>query len=347
MQENTAVISLKNVKHNVRVLRSLLPPQTAFFAVVKANAYGHGAERVAESIQPLVNGFAVATVSEGIALRGYTEKEILVFTPPLDEEDAFLSAAHNLTVTVCNFSSFYLASACAEKYGLKIKAHLKVNTGMNRLGLQGAPFRRLCALAAKRQRVRVTGIYSHLYAPHDKAASEAQRRLFLREREVAEREFGKLYAHLSATGGILRGEKYAFDGVRAGIGIYGYLPQGFALRGRDIGLRPAMKVYTRAVQTHAFTGGGVGYSPASEGEKYGKLTVYRTGYADGFPRKGNGLLRAEGNLCMDGCISRQRADYGGKKLIFSDAEKVAESADTISYEVLCAATRRARFVYVE
>lgn len=345
MQENVAVISLKNIKSNIRILRSLLPPATRFYAVVKANAYGHGAERVAESIQASVDGFAVTSVLEGIALRGYVGKEILVFTPPLDEEDVFLSATHDLTLTVCNFSSLRITTACAEKYGLTVKAHLKVNTGMNRLGLQGAPFSRLCALAAKSKGVRITGIYSHLYAPHKDSASEKQREIFLHERAVAERELGGLFAHLSATGGIVRGAKYAFDGVRAGIGIYGYLPQGLALDGRDLGLRPAMKLYTRAMQTHTFTGGGVGYFEAKK--EYRALTAYRLGYADGFSRNGRAGLRAEGKLCMDSCISVGKAVYGGKKLVFSDAGKIARETDTISYEILCAATRRARFVYVE
>ena len=345
MQENIAVISLKNIKNNIRILRSLLPPGTRFYAVVKANAYGHGAERVAESIQPSVDGFAVTSVLEGIALRGYVGKEILVFTPPLDEEDVFLSAAHDLTVTVCNFSSLRLAAGCANRYGLSVRVHLKVNTGMNRLGLQGAPFSRLCASAAKEKGVRVTGIYSHLYAPHEEPASEKQREIFFRAREVAERELGGLFAHLSATGGILRGANYAFDGVRAGIGIYGYLPQGVALTADDLGLRPAMKLYTRAMQTHTFTGGGVGYEKARK--EYRALTAYRLGYADGFPRNGRAGLRAEGKLCMDSCISAGKAVYGGKKLVFSDVGKIARETDTISYETLCAATRRARFVYVE
>lgn len=345
MQENTAIISLKNIRHNISVFRSLLPPQTAFIAVVKANAYGHGAERVAESVENLADGFAVTDVAEGIALRFYIKKPVLVLTPPLDEEDVFLAVKHSLTLTVCNFSSLRILSRAAEKYDLTPIVHLKVDTGMNRLGLHGGAFRNLCLSAVKNARIRVSGIYSHLYAPQDSAAREEQRKRFICEKEVAENIFGKLTAHLAATGGATAGERFAFDAVRVGLGIYGYLPDGLYLSAEEAGLRPAMKLYTHTLQTHSFSGGGIGYRRAER--TYGSLTAYRVGYADGFPRNGRAGLAAEGTLCMDGCISERRGIYGKRKLIFSNAAKVAAETGTIVYETLCDATRRARIEYVE
>ncbi len=345
MQENTAVISLKNIKSNINTFRNLLTPQVKLYAVVKANAYGHGAERVAESAQNIVDGFVVTSVQEGIALRiGGVVKEILILTPPLGLEDVFLSVAHRLTLTVCSFASLRILEKSFQEFGICAQAHLKVNTGMNRLGLYGNPFARLCVLLNKSQGVKITGLYSHLYAPDCKESCQSQLRNFLTAKTVAEDKLGKLFCHLSATGGILLGEKYHFDGVRLGIGTYGYLPKGFEEQEEVLRLHPAMKLYTRALQTHRFTGGGVGYAKAER--DYDLLTVYRLGYADGFLRKG-GALSAIGNLCMDGSIVEGKCTYGRKKLVFSSVKELAARAGTIPYEVLCAATKRASFEYRE
>ncbi|MBP5242664.1 MAG: alanine racemase, partial [Clostridia bacterium] len=333
MQENIAIISLKNIKHNLSTLRSLLAPSVKVCAVVKANAYGHGVERVALSLEPFANAFAVTSIGEGIALRAAgVEKEILVFTPPLSETDAAIATLHELTLTVCNFSSLFITQAAAEKFSLSPRVQVKVNTGMNRLGLCGGAFSRLCSALAEEKRIRVTGIYSHLYAPENRAAANEQLKRFIAEKAVAERFLGKLTAHLSATGGILRGKEFHFDLVRPGIGLYGYLPSGFENDKERLQLRPAMKLYTRALQTHTFTGGGVGYAKAEK--NYEKLTAYRLGYADGVWRNSGKALNFIGNLCMDSGIREGKSrKYGARKLVFSNAEKYAKEMGTIPYEV--------------
>jgi alanine racemase len=340
MQKNIAVISLRRIKANGKIVRRLVPQGCKVIAVVKANAYGHGLIPVAEALEEIVDGFAVTDIAEGILLRmSGREKPILVFTPPLDEEDVFLAAMHDLTLTVCNFSSFRLMKRVAEKYSIPVRAHIKVNTGMNRLGLCDTSFKTLCREMSGQNFVKIEGIYSHLYAPEGEAAI-LQRRAFLSERAVAEGYFGRLTAHLAATGGILRGEEFCLDCVRAGICLYGYVPNGF----KNVGFLPAMKVYTHCIQSHRFFGGGIGYGKAEK--DYGNLSVYRLGYADGLPRNDR-AFGAIGKLCMDSCIREEKAAFGKRKLVFSDAAKVASENGTIPYEVLCAATRRAKFEYTE
>lgn len=348
MQENIAVISLKNIRYNFAVFKKRLCAGTKFFAVVKADAYGHGAERVSETLEGLADGFVVTSVREGIALRASgVQGEILVLTPPIGLDDAFLAAAHGLTLTVCSVSALRFAAAGAEKDGKPVAVHIKVNTGMNRLGLCGAPLKKLFSLAERTDGVRVRGIYSHLYAPADAEASDAQRRIFESAAEEAKDRFGGIVCHLAATGGTLAGQRFHFDGVRIGIGLYGYLPGGFEGFAPALGLRPAMRLYTHVLQSHHFTGGGVGYARA-DGADYGDLTVCRLGYADGFLRSGGGgRLRAIGNLCMDGCVRQGRAKSGQRRAVFFSADKVAEDCKTISYEVLCAAAKRAVKIYEE
>lgn len=339
MQRNIAVISLTNIRKNTKKIRALIGNGVKLFSVVKANAYGHGLIPVGQAVEPLCDGLIVTDVSEGIALRtAGIFKDILVLTPPLDIEDVYFAAMHGLIVTVCNFSSYRLAEEGAIQFGVTVRAHLKINTGMNRLGLCGIPLEKLCKRAKEGGHVRIEGAYSHLYAPQNERETTLQRERFLRERETVKRYFPDSLFHLAASGGILRGREYFFDGVRAGILLYGYTPSGFI----NDGYRPAMKVYTHAMQTHRFTGGGVGYAKAEK--KYGNLTAYSVGYADGFLREGNNFSTV-GNLCMDASIRQGKAVYGRKKLLFADAEKVAKQAGTIPYEVLCAATRRAYFEY--
>ena len=343
MQELLVVVSVKNILRNIALWKGKLKAGTKFYAVVKANAYGHGAERVAEAIESAVDGFAVATVEEGVALRvAGVEKEILLLSPVLTEEEAVYAARHGLTLCLCSLAAFFTARRAAEKYGLTFRGQIKVDTGMNRLGVRGAPLTRLCRLLAADPRFAVTGVYSHLYLPGDRAESEKQRQRFLSETKRVSDILGPLPRHLSATGGILLGEEFLFDAVRVGIGIYGYLPAGVK---KEVALFPAMKIYAAAEGSHRFSGGGAGYAKATK--EYKDITVYRLGYADGFLRGGGGAeLGAEGNLCMDGCIAAGRKKYGEKKVVLSSAERVAEQSGTIACEVLCAVGKRAHFEYV-
>lgn len=126
MQKTLSVIDLNAIRHNALYIKKLIGG-SFFFAVVKADAYGHGAEEVAHSIEDIADGFCVAIIEEGIALRvAGIVKPILVFTPPLDRYDALRAREYNLTVTV---NSIKTARLCAGN-----SCHIKVNTGMNRMG---------------------------------------------------------------------------------------------------------------------------------------------------------------------------------------------------------------------
>lgn len=343
MQENIAVVYLNRIRDNARRIGRLLPPCVKLYAVVKANAYGHGILPVAEAIEPLCDGFVVTSVVEGMFLRqGGIRKEVLVLTPPLDGEDVFYAATHDLTLTVCDFASAKIVVGASERFRLSPIVHLKVNTGMNRLGECGKSFRKVCNYLKSAGHARVQGIYSHLYCPSDRESALRQRLLFLSERAVAEERFGRLTAHLAASGGVLQGEEFCMDAVRVGICLYGYAPTGLEGAAQPLGLRPAMELYTHVLQSHDFIGGGIGYRQATK--SYGRLSVCRLGYADGFFR-GGGVMNAEGNLCMDSLILSGKGHSGQRKQVFSDGKLLAEGQGTIVYETLCNATRRASFEY--
>ncbi len=341
VQKVIARVNLNAVIHNASLLKKRA--DTRLCAVVKANAYGHGAEEVANALSGVADCFAVALIEEGIALRAAgCEKDILVLTPPCDEIEGYALAAGGFLTSIPDLSTAKLFLAVCRRYGLGGRAHLKVNTGMNRYGMDERTLGKVCKLFQATPWVGVEGIYSHLYACNPRTA-EGQRQLFLRFEKIARGYFPALLAHLSATYGCLLGKEFSLDMVRVGLGLYGYTPLPC-----DLPLKRAMSVWARVAATRRYAFGGVGYGEEAL-EKGTPLTLLRAGYADGFLRQRYngtaGFERNANNLCMDGCIRLGKGKRGTWAPILLDADKTARETGTISYEVLCAATRRAEFIY--
>ena len=337
MQNNLALISLPKIRSNAQKIAAAAGG-TPLYAVVKDDAYGHGAAEVALALEEQAHGFAVATADEGASLRvAGVSKDILVLTPALTEEEALRACAYGLVLTVSSLAALRVLFRARERFGLSPRTHLAVNTGMNRYGLRPERAGYACRAAAEGG-IAIEGVYSHLYAPEVRAARDRQAELFRAACGRVREYFPRAERHLSATGGILAGREYRFDAVRSGIALYGYLPRGFegALR-----LSPAMKVYSHVAQSGTFTGGGVGYAAAERG--YGALTTLRLGYGDGFFRAGG--LGGVGKLCMDAFIREGGGKFGQRRLVLADAEEYARAHGTIAYEVLCRIGGRAEKRY--
>lgn len=322
MQKTVSIVSLENIRRNAKIIRERLGGRK-FFAVVKADAYGHGAERVSLAVQDIVDGYCVAIFEEGISLRtAGIIKPVLVLTPPLDGYDVLRAEHYDLLCTVNS------AETARSIHGLP--CHIKVNTGMNRYGCEE---RETDDILSCLKREQVQGVYSHLYEPSDGSASAAQLEIFDRAEKKVKAFNPDACAHIAASGGIMLGGKYLKDGARCGLLLYGYSPTGF-----DRITEPALKVYARLAQSTRFIGGGAGYGRAQR--EYGRLFTYRAGYADGFRR---GVPLGENKLCMDAFIR----DGGGETVcVMDDADEYAKRAGTISYEVLTSVTRRTEFVYI-
>lgn len=323
MQKTLSVIDLRAVRHNAQFVRSLIGDRF-FYAVVKADGYGHGASEVALCLQDIADGFCVAIADEGVALRvSGVSKPILVLTPPLDNQDARKMEFYGLTPTVGDEKSARLAR--------NMRCHVAVNTGMNRYGCCDG---RLSGVLDVLPKGGVEGVFTHLYAAQSARHCKAQFNAFEKQLIAVKKHSPAALAHMSASGGILRGGKYLLSGVRCGLMLYGYAPHGFKVNA----LKPALKVYARLAQSVSPVGCGVGYNVADE--DYKKLYTYRTGYADGFAR---GVPLGEKTLCMDAFISRQKREL---MPIMTDAEEYAKKCGTISYEVLCSVTRRSERIYL-
>lgn len=346
MQKVLAKIHLGNIRRNAE--RFCAWTGTPLCAVVKANAYGHGAEEVVNALNGVADSFAVAIVDEGEQIRtAACGKEILVLTPPITTEDVLRGAWNGFSLTLSDLITARLIDGISRARKLPVNVHLKVNTGMNRYGMGRDALGKVCRRLQTNPFVKVQGIYSHLYAT-ERSIAEEQRAEFLRAVAVCRRYFPPVRAHLSATYGATFGKAFALDTVRIGLGLYGYLPTG--ARTRELSLERGMTVYATAVASRRYRYGGAGYGENPFGARIPEfLTTCRYGYADGFLRqRQNGLLGEEtqaNNLCMDACVRHGSMPRGKLFPILTDAAAVAKATGTIPYEILCAATRRAEMVY--
>lgn len=341
MQKIVAEIHLGNIRHNAELFKT--KSGVKLCAVVKANAYGHGAEEVVFALSDIADCFAVALIDEGLQIRqAACGKDVLVFSPPITEEEAYALAVNGFIASVPNLWTAKLLVAVCQKYRLTARVHLKVNTGMNRYGMNGSMLGKVCRFLQNAPFVRVEGIYSHLHGT-DGETSKKQRELFCDMQRIAKRYFPSLTSHLSATFGATLGREFSFDMVRIGLGLYGYTPTA-----TELPLRKGMTVKAQVLFNRALSFGCVGYGnlPAEKGKR---IALIRGGYADGFLRKkDNGTCGAENNannLCMDVCLRESGKKRGAWTYLLTDAQQTAEKTGTIPYEVLCAATRRAEWRY--
>ncbi len=344
MQDTTLEIYLGNLRANAKAFKSAA--DRFMYAVVKADAYGHGALRTVTALRGIADGFAVALIDEALAIKQAAGgKEILVFTPPTDEGDVVVAARNGFSLSATDVGSARLIASSAEKYGLRVTAQVKVNTGMNRYGACGDAVGKICSILKRAGQVRVEGVYSHLYS-HDKALCEAQRLRFWRSVKICRSYFPLARAHLSSTYGVSLGKEYLFDGVRIGLGLYGYFPEGEP----PFPLLPAMRAYAPCVGGRKLRFGGAGYGGERQ-ELQGKtLSVLRGGYADGLGVSGeqSGLLPPiVGQICMDVCLAEKKYRKGERVLLFDDARVVASARGTSVYEVLCRMGMRAEKKYLE
>lgn len=342
-----AEIHLGCIRRNAKAWKALV--KTKLCAVVKADAYGHGAEEVACALSGVADCFAVALLDEAVAIKtAACGTDILIFTPPLTENQVLLSAQNGFIVSVPDLWTAKLVAQTCQKHEITARVHLKVNTGMNRYGMGVSELGKCCKCLSNSPWVRVDGVYSHLYADTVQTA-ELQRVAFEKAVGVCRRYYPRATAHLSATYGATLGKPFALDMVRIGIGLYGYLPDN-ATKSRALALEKGMTVYASVVASRKYIRGGVGYGEQVKIDgKIKRLSVVRAGYADGFLRKAqNGTVGAEKNInnaCMDVSLRADNRRRGEEVVLLCDADETARATGTISYEVLCAATRRAERVY--
>jgi len=359
----TAQVNLDTIKRNYNYIKSLTKGRV--MAVVKADAYGHGAERVAKELSQLgCTDFAVACLSEAEHLRECGVKGNILILAPTDESMVSIITKGDFIQAT---DSFEYSKTLAE-HG-KIKVHIKVDTGMSRIGIYCHSLDDVSNAAdeiekiSKLENISIDGIFTHFADSdsNDRSFTEKQFSVFkaLLE-ELARRNINAGTKHCCNSAATLNYPEMHLDMVRAGIILYGLAPSEYC---ENENIIPAMKFSARVCAVHKLNKGDcVSYGCTYTAERDTKVAVISIGYADGFSRvySGKELIKINGKkfatvgkICMDMCMVDLGADFpckvGDEAIIFENAEEIqllADAMGTINYEILCSLKHRVLLEYI-
>lgn len=351
-RDSYALINLNNLIYNVeKVYHKTNKP---LMAIIKADAYGHGSKEVAMCLNDnkYIEMFGVATLQEAIELRelGIKRDILILGAIPKIKNDIDLAIKYDISLTL--FSLDYLELLTSLVEGKPLKVHIKLDTGMNRLGLKGENELKQILANVDRNKFIVDGIFTHFAtADCDKESYEQQLKLF--DELVDQKKFK--YVHCSNSAGLVYHDENKSNLGRIGIAMYGVDPAG----DETSQYKQVMSLFSKVVMVKEIKKGehvGYGYSyTASQDEIIATLPI---GYADGMVRKNQGrdvyingkFYPIVGRVCMDQMMVRVDKDVkvDDEVEIFGEhisLAKMAKELDTIAYEVMCLITKRVERVY--
>lgn len=372
LKRTWAEINLDAIEYNYRKIRAHIGKNVKFLGVVKADAYGHGAVMVSKKLESLgADYLAVSSIDEAMELRfnGITMPILVLGHTPKEQVDRLI--CFNITQAVTCEAKAEEYSAQALKYGGTLKIHIKVDTGMSRLGY-------LCAgeffengvdgivHAVNLPGIEAEGIFTHFAVAdeNDEESKEYTRKqfeLFTSVISAVEKKWGRKFKlrHCANTGATVVYPKTHLDMVRPGLLLYGY-----GEHARMLGLKPVMTMKTNISTIKVYPAGTkVSYGGTYTCPKKTRMGVVPYGYADGFLRcfsnnysllTSDGEAPVRGKICMDMTMidlsSCPNVDVGSEVEIFGEnapLEKMAEKACTIPYEITCNVSKRVPRIYKE
>lgn len=355
-------ISLNDLEHNYREISSRLPDGCQMLGVCKANAYGHGAVRVAQRLQRAgCQWVAVNCYDEAEELRAAGVTMNILLLGPQSANIAVDLATLGVTQSVGSIEYARELNRFLAGTGLRLDAHMKLETGMGRTGFDVHDDSHLDEMieALSLPHLNFTGVFTHFAVSDENGDPYTQLQFsrFTHAIERMEQATGHHFAirHCANSGAVINYPEMHLDMVRPGLLLYGVFP---AKETAGLDLRPAMSLYSRVSDvTHHHKGDTISYGRTFTCPRDMRLAVLPVGYADGLLRslsgKGDVLLHGQrapqvGRICMDMCMVRipEGVDVhrGDEVTVFGPegwtAEDAADAAGTISYEVLCAISRR-------
>lgn len=368
-----AEINIDNAKHNYNIIRSAIDGKTKLCCVIKANAYGHGAVELARLYESWgADCFAVSNIEEALQLRkaGITTPILVMgYTPP---ECAKELSAYYISQCVYSSEYAYALNACAVKAAVYVTVHIKVDTGMGRIGLACRPE---CSDGikdaidiCKLSNLNAEGIFTHFSAADEDSVdnlnsyTNQQYQSFIYAIDYLDKKGFKFKLHHCAnSAGIFLNPAYHMNMVRAGIVLYGLKP---SQNSNIVGLKPVMSLKTTVSQVKEISvGESVGYGRTFIADKTVKVATLAIGYADGLDRSSTGynvLINNSyapiiGRICMDQCmidVTNIDCCAGDVVTVFSDqseisADTIAAHIGTINYEVVCDIGERVPRVYIQ
>lgn len=377
LKRTWAQIDLDALEYNYRQIRSALRPDCKLMCVVKADAYGHGAERLAQEYERLgANWFAVSNLEEGMQLRHAgicSPILILGYTPA---ERAGQLYEHGIAQAILSEEYARQLSEQAVRQGVTVTVHIKLDTGMSRIGLMCqsdaqsdeavAAVRRICALP----HLQPQGIFTHFAVSDEAAAGRDQTfwqyRCFNRTVELLrQRNIHFELRHCCNSGGILDYPDMNLDMVRAGIILYGLSPSEKVEH--PLPLKPVMQLKSVvSLLKEVESGTAVSYGRTYFSQGHSRIATVPIGYADGYARSLSGkaemLVRGHrapiiGRICMDQLMldvsqikDIQQGDtvtvFGRDGEAFLSVDEIARLTDTINYEVVCLVSKRVPRIYL-
>jgi alanine racemase len=364
-----AEIDLAALERNLKLIRASLPPGIRYVAVVKADAYGHGLQQTAARLMHAgADLFAVANVTEAAALRELGPGwPILLLSPILPEEDRYL-AEYDLAATVSTVEEVVRFESAAEAAGRSIAVHLKIDTGMGRVGVWHEAAQELYREIVRAPGLRLAGVFTHFASPDDDPSFTAeQRRRFLGALDRCPGlDPARLFVHADNSAGLesMPGSS-PFNAVRVGLLQFGILPHPGSLLAQ-VRTEPVFSFRTRVGLVKALPRGiTVSYGRTHTLARDSRIAVLCAGYADGVPRAASNraqvLVKGRrcpvlGRVTMDQTIVDVTDVPGtacGDEAVLigrQDGEEItvaefSHSADTIPWETLCSVSKRVPRIY--
>lgn len=368
-----AKVDLGAIKNNLISVRSALSGTSNIIGVVKADAYGHGAAKVACAVREHVGAFAVATPEEALELREIiNDKPIYVLG--YSHPDAYADLIEkDIVIAIFRYSDALLLSDCAKKLKKKAKVNIKIDTGMGRIGFTAKEALGETLKISKLPEILICASFMHFSVSDSKLKEDID---FTKEQQSKFTNYIKgceenslTFSHVSSASSAACIEMpftHATD-VRVGILMYGYYPSKSVSRDK-VKVTPALSLHSHAVQVKEIEAGdSVGYGRTFVAKEKMRVATIPLGYGDGYPRllsnKGRVLIRGKfapiiGRICMDMFMvdvsAIPEAEYGDEVVLIGrqgentiDADELASLTDTISYEILCDIGKRVPRIYIQ
>ncbi len=370
----SVTIDLKALRHNFRVLKRRLPKDVKTLCVVKSNAYGHGAVAVARALEKEgCDAFGVGTIDEGVRLREAGIKSpILTLLGYLDDAVADI-LKFNLTPVIYDEASARKLDAHARRLQRKVDVHLKVDTGMTRLGVLPGEFLDFCRRISSLKNLKPVGLLTHLAEASDPAFTQKQARVFASCEKTFVSFFGEAVFHLANSQASL--DRNLGGGpqrmARLGIALYGAYPSLKSEKSEKskkiFRLQPVLTWSTRLLSLKSVPPGTkIGYNRTFTTKRSSRIGVLPVGYADGYPRllsnRAQVLVKGRkapvrGIVCMDltmiDLTNVPGAKIGDEVILIGrqgnkqiTAQDLASMAQTITYEIFCRISERVERVFI-
>ena len=356
-------VDLDALRWNFRQVREKIGPGVRVLSVVKADAYGHGAREVARALAAAGSeSFGVATLEEGVELRAAGIRSPILVLAGVYPEQLGEFIQHRLTPAICETEAFKQLEKEARRRGVTLNFHLKVDTGMGRIGLPSAEVERWLPEMGQLESLKLEGLFSHFSQAENVEGSYTQSQLKAFQsvlKRLRSAGYNPPWVHLANSAAVITLPSAHFTMVRPGLMLYGAYPS--PVMASQVALKPVLSWRTRVLQLKRVPeGSSISYGQIFVTQRESSIATLPVGYADGYPRllsnRGEVLIRGQrapvaGRICMDltmvDVTDIRGVEQGDEVVLLGAQGKAAISADemarwaeTISYEIFTSISDR-------